>query len=152
MLSVHHVGVQTDDFENCLNWYLDFFEAKQMWELDRFSRLTLRRLPGIRRLTEVSVGDVRFHLFDRATHTGRTALPDDFQFQHVCLAVGDADELPRIRLRWVRLYQSGRYRFALPDPPTEIITDADGVQSLYLFDVNGLELEFTHLPGDTADA
>ncbi|OLZ43653.1 dioxygenase [Amycolatopsis keratiniphila subsp. nogabecina] len=149
VLSVHHVGVQTDHFENCLNWYLDFFEAEQIWQLDRFSRLTLRRLPGIRRLTEVTAGGVRFHLFDRVTHTGKTPSPDDFLFQHVCLVVDGAEELSRIRLRWLKLYKSGRYKFMLPDPPTEIVTDADGIQSLYLFDVNGLEFEFTYVPGET---
>jgi catechol 2,3-dioxygenase-like lactoylglutathione lyase family enzyme len=149
VLSVHHVGVQTDDLENCLSWYLDFFDAEQIWQLDRFSELTRSRLPGIQRLTEVTAGGVRFHLFDRSTHSSKGPLPDDFQFQHVCLAVGSAGELTRIRARWLELYESGRYRFALDDPPTEIVTDADGIQSLYVLDVNGLEFEFTYVPGSS---
>lgn len=147
VLSIHHVGIQTDDLDNCLSWYLDFFEAKQMWRLDRFSELTLSRLPGIGRLVEVAAGDVRFHLFDRSGHDGRSRPPaEGFQFQHVCVEVGSAEELRRVRERWLELYRSGRYSFACADQPTPIVTDADGVQSLYVFDVNGLEFEFTYLP------
>ncbi|WKX68678.1 hypothetical protein [Streptomyces sp. XD-27] len=70
------------------------------------------------------------------------------QFQHVCLAAGSAEKLREWRDRWLRLFDSGRYRFALTDGPTDIVTDADGTQSFYVFDVNGLECEFTHLSGD----
>ncbi|NJQ03824.1 VOC family protein [Streptomyces zingiberis] len=143
---IHHVGVQTADLENCLAWYGEFFGAERRWELDRFSELTLSRLPGIRRLAEVAAGDLRFHLFDRAGHTGRTPEEDGYQFQHVCLEVDDPAELADVRDRWHRLRDSGRFTFARPDGPTEVVVDDDGVSSLYLFDVNGLEYEFTHVP------
>lgn len=145
-LRIHHVGVQTADLDNCLEWYLDFFGAEQKWELDRFSSLTLSRLPGIGRLAEVAVGDVRFHLFDRAGHTAEQPGADGFLFQHVCLQVNSPEELETVRCRWTDLYDSGRYTFAVPGRPTDIVIDDDGVRSLYLYDVNGLEFEFSYLP------
>ncbi|MFI6505381.1 VOC family protein [Nonomuraea typhae] len=145
MLCFHHVGVQTDDLDNCLNWYLDYFDAESSWRLDRFSELTLDRLPGIAELVEVRVGDVRFHLFDRSAHNRQQPPAAGFQFQHVCMAVDTAAELVELRRRWYELYESGKYVFARPDPPSDIVTDADGTQSLYVLDVNGLEFEFTCL-------
>ena len=143
---IHHLGVQTADLENCLSWYVEFFGAEKRWELDKFSELTLSRLPGIRRLIEVSAGDVRFHLFDRAGHSGRQPDEEGYLFQHACLQVGSPEDLDTVRHRWIELYESGRYTFARPDQPTDIVTDDDGVKSLYLFDVNGLEFEFTYIP------
>lgn len=143
---VDHVGVQTADLENCLHWYEQFFGAERKWELDRFSELTLSRLPGIGRLIEVAVGDLRFHLFDRSDHNRRTPDADSYQFQHVCLRVDTPEELSTVRDRWIELYESGRFAFAREDPPTDIVVDDEGVLSLYLFDVNGLEYEFTYVP------
>ncbi|MET9469984.1 VOC family protein [Streptomyces sp. NPDC006544] len=145
---IHHLGVQTADLDNSLNWYLEFFDAELRWSLDRFSSLTLSRLPGIRRLVEVGAGDLRFHLFDRDGHNGEIPDPHGLQFQHACLQVGSPDDLEVIRRRWTDLYESGRFSFARPDQPTAIVVDGDGVQSLYLFDVNGLEFEFAYLPDD----
>jgi len=117
-----------------------------MWTLDRFSELTLRRLPGIRALTEVAIGDVRIHLFDRA---GREFDPAESSvgFQHFCFGVSAPEDLDVIRRRWIELYESGNYTFALDEQPTGIVTDDDGVQSFYAYDVNGLEFEFTFVPG-----
>ncbi|MFI9262192.1 VOC family protein [Streptomyces sioyaensis] len=143
---IHHLGVQTADLNNCLAWYLEFFDAEQKWELDRFSQLTLSRLPGIRRLTEVAAGELRFHLFDRAGHTRQQPDEDGFLFQHVCIQVDSPQALQAARRRWAELYESGRFTFSRPDQPTEIVVDDDGVQSLYLFDVNGLEYEFAYIP------
>jgi catechol 2,3-dioxygenase-like lactoylglutathione lyase family enzyme len=143
---IDHVGVQTADFENCLNWYVEFFGAEKKWELDRFSDLTLSRLPGIGRLVEVAVGDLRFHLFDRSGHNRQVPQDESYQFQHVCLRVDAPEDLEAVRDRWIELYDSGRFAFARQDPPTDVVVDDDGVLSLYLFDVNGLEYEFTHVP------
>jgi hypothetical protein len=116
-----------------------------MWTLDRFSELTLSRLPGIRELTEVAIGDVRLHLFER---TGCEFDPAErsVRFQHFCFGVSAPEELDAIRRRWIELYESGRYTFALDEQPTDIVTDDDGVQSFYAYDVNGLEFEFTFVP------
>ncbi|MFC6567074.1 VOC family protein [Actinoplanes utahensis] len=146
MVRYHHVGIQTDDLTNCLNWYLEFFEAEQSWRLDRFSELTRSRLPGIVELTEVVAGGVRFHLFDRSSHDRRQPSPEGYQFQHVCLAVDSSEELWEMRRRWLEIYESGKYTFARADQPTDIVVDDDGIQSLYVLDVNGLEFEFTYDP------
>ncbi|WP_258308927.1 VOC family protein [Streptomyces sp. NWU339] len=143
---IDHFGVQTDDLENCLSWYLEFFGAEKMWELDKFSELTHSRLPGIGRLVEVAVGEVRFHLFDRSGHDHQVPPEKSFQFQHVCLRVDTPKDLEAVRDRWTELYESGRFTFARQVPPTDIVVDDEGVLSLYLVDVNGLEYEFTHVP------
>lgn len=142
----HHVGIQTNDLANATRWYEDFFGCRPTWTLRTFSELTRSRLPGIRELVELAVGGIRIHLFERpgdpAHHPGDSLT----QFQHLCLAAENADDLRMLRERWIELYESGRYTFALAEPPTDIVTDADGVQSFYAFDVNGLELEFTYVP------
>lgn len=60
----------------------------------------------------------------------------------------DPGELVELRERWIELYRSGRYSFALTEQPTEIVVDADGLHSFYTYDVNGLEFEFTYVPGE----
>ncbi|MFE2643057.1 VOC family protein [Streptomyces nigra] len=141
----HHVGVQTTDLANSVRWYEDFLGCRQAWSLDRFSDLTRSRLPGIRELTEMVLGDVRIHLFDRP---GRNCDPSEsaVQFQHFCFSLDAPEDLVRLRERWIELHGSGRYTFALDEPPTDIVVDADGVQSFYAYDVNGLEFEFTYVP------
>ncbi|MFJ4576770.1 VOC family protein [Streptomyces sp. NPDC088846] len=138
--------MQTADLDNAVEWYLEFFRAEQKWSLDRFSELTLSRLPGIRRLVELAVGDLRFHLFDREGHNGRKPDEDGFLFQHACIQVGSPQELVETRRRWIEIYESGRFSFVRADGPTDIVVDDDGVQSLYVFDVNGLEFEFAYIP------
>lgn len=144
---LHHVGIQTRDLANCVAWYRDFFGCVKKWSLTEFSELTHSRLPGIRRLTEVKVGDLRFHLFDRDDDESQLPGGNRIQFQHVCLAVSSAEEMVAWRDHWLALYASGRYKFASDEPPTDIVTDTDGVQSCYLLDVNGLEFELTYVPG-----
>jgi len=148
--SFHHVGVQTTDLANATAWYEDFFGCRPSWTLTTFSDLTHSRLPGIRRLTELAVGDVRVHLFERI---GRAAIsPRDSitQFQHVCLSVDNPEHLVTMRQHWIDLYDSGKYTFALDEPPTDVVVDSDGVQSFYAYDVNGLEFEFTYVPAGDA--
>jgi catechol 2,3-dioxygenase-like lactoylglutathione lyase family enzyme len=146
---LHHIGVQTVDLDNSVAWYRDFFGCRPTWTAEKFSDVTLDRLPGIVRLTEVEVGDFRLHLFERTSHSGRHD-DDRVQFQHLCVAVDSPAELARWRERWLELFESGRYRFTRPGAPTEIIVDDRDVSSFYCFDVNGLEFEFTHIPGDAA--
>jgi len=145
----HHIGIQTNDLDNCVSWYEDFLGCRRVWSLDTFSELTRRRLPGIRALTEVALGDVRIHLFERR---GRVPDPTEsvVQFQHFCLGVSEPEALEKLRQRWIELHESGRYTFTVPEPPTDVVTDDDGVQSFYAYDVNGLEFEFTYLPTDAS--
>jgi catechol 2,3-dioxygenase-like lactoylglutathione lyase family enzyme len=142
---LHHVGVQTSDIANAISWYQSFFGCRITWTLDTFSPLTLSRLPGIVQLAELRIGDVRFHLFerDRASQSQDDSAP---QFQHVCLAVDSAEELRSWQARWIAVHDSGEHKFTRDEAPTPIVTDADGVQSFYCLDVNGLEFEFTYTP------
>lgn len=142
---LHHLAVETADLDNCVAWYTEFFGGTAAWTLGKFSDLTRSRLPGIVRLTEVVAAGTRFHLFTRSAAYTQPQ-PDMPQFQHVCVTAGTAAELEEWRNRWQRLFASGRYVFARSDPPTEIVVDDDRVSSFYLYDVNGLEYEFTHVP------
>jgi catechol 2,3-dioxygenase-like lactoylglutathione lyase family enzyme len=146
----HHIAIQTNDLDNSVSWYEAFLGCRQAWSLSEFSELTRSRLPGIRRLSELVLGRERLHLMERdgrpATGPGESVV----QFQHLCLSVGAADDLVALRQRWMELFGSGRYQFALHERPTEVVVDSDGVQSFYAYDPNGLELEFTYIPPVTA--
>lgn len=142
----HHIGVQTADLDNCLAWYADFFGAEKSWSLSTFSALTRERLAGIGTLVELAVGTARFHIFDRSGCAARDQLANTVRYQHVCLAVESRAAVHEWRARWIELYESGRYVFALTEPATRVDIDADGVASFYAYDVNGLEFEFTHVP------
>lgn len=148
-LAFHHVGIQTNDLENCVTWYEEFLGFRRAWSLDRFSELTRSRLPGIRALTEMVAGDLRLHMFERP---GRMPDPAESatQFQHLCLQVDSREDLDTIRQYWIELFASGRYTYARDEQPTDVVTDADEVASFYAYDVNGLELEFTYVPPGTS--
>jgi catechol 2,3-dioxygenase-like lactoylglutathione lyase family enzyme len=143
----HHLGIQTADLDNAARWYQDFLGCRCAWSLTTFSELTTSRLPGITELREFVVGDVRIHLFQRPGAPAPAPEHSSTQFQHVCLAADSPRQLAELRERWLELYRSGRYHYALDVQPTEIVVDADGVQSVYVYDVNGLEFEFTYVPG-----
>lgn len=144
---IDHIGVQTDDLPSSIRWYQEFFGCTETWRMDGgFSDLSHRRLPGISRLVELAVADIRFHLFTRSTGAGEQVAAEANQFQHVCIRVRSAAELRRWRAHWLRLYSSGQYAFARPEPASEIDVDKDGMQSFYAYDVNGLEFEFTYGP------
>lgn len=145
----HHIGIQTADVANCTAWYTDFLGCRPAWTLDRFSELTLSRLPGITTLTELVVGDLRLHVFERPGVPIRSG-ESRVAFQHFCLHVDDPEGLDPLRRRWIELFGSGRYTFASTEQPTEVVVDDDGVHSFYALDVNGLELEFTHVPSGSA--
>lgn len=147
---MHHIGVQTADFDNSVAWYRDFFGCKVNWTMEGgFSPLSHRRLPGISRLTELAVGDLRFHLFVRAGDEPAPSPADTNQFQHLCIPVASPTELRRWRAHWLALFHSGRYPFVRPEPASEIDVDAAGMQSFYAYDVNGLEFEFSYFPEGT---
>lgn len=143
---IHHIAVQTTQLDNSIRWYQDFFGCEVSWTLEKFSPLTLSRLPGISRLAELATGGIRFHVFSLGPDHQRPARPEANQFQHVCLPVQSPASLVHWRDKWLRLFSSGQYAFARPEPATEIVTDADGMQSFYTYDVNGLEYEFSFIP------
>ncbi|MFA7762578.1 VOC family protein [Streptomyces sp. NPDC048723] len=146
-LALHHVGIQTADLRNSIDWYTEFFDAECAWTLDAFSELTLERLPGITELAEIKVGSARFHLFERS---GIDPAPADSRansdYQHVCLVVDSPQTLKELRERWFSLHGSGRFAFAGDELPTDIVVDDDGVESFYALDPSGLEFEITYSP------
>lgn len=143
----NHVAIQTDDVDSTIMWYREFIGATVEWSLDRFSPLTRERLPGIRKLVEIKVGDVRFHVFDREQHdrTGPGTL--NYQFQHVGILVDGPEQLVELRERYIAVRERTDLTWHRDEAPSDIVTDDDGMQSLYVLDPNGLELEFIHLPG-----
>ena len=143
---LHHIGVQTSDLANSLAWYRDFLGCRPTWSTEDFSELTRSRLPGVLRLAEVAVGDLRFHLFERDSRVARQHDTDRVQFQHVCVSTESVARLRAWRDRWLELSGSGRYVFLRDSPPTDIVVDEEGTHSFYCIDVNGLEFEFTYVP------
>ena len=141
-----HIGIQCRDLDTATAWYCAFLGCEVSWTLDTFSATTHERLPGIRELRELVVADFRLHLFNRAHVPETVVSPHEAQYQHLCLSVVEPQDLLTLRDRWMRLASSGLYQFASSAPPSGIVTDSDGVQSLYLLDPNGLELEFTWKP------
>lgn len=146
--SFNHIAIQTDDVESTIRWYEELIGATVEWSLDSFSPLTNARLPGIRKLVELKTGNLRLHVFDRAEHSQEGPRPLDFQFQHLGIGVQRPDQLVEVRDRWLRLRESADLQWHRDEPPSDIVCDADGMQSLYVLDPNGLELEFVYLPGE----
>jgi len=138
-VTFHHVAAVTRDAEASAEWYRQVFELRPNWTLETFAQLTLDRLPGLKRIDELVTTGFRIHLMEMANT--EAARPADFAlFQHACFAVDTAEELERVRDRAAATGSAV--------PPTEIITDDDGVRSCYLTDPDGLEWEVTWIPAD----
>jgi len=149
-LSFDHVAIQTADLDASIEWYRECMECELVWRLDAFSDVTRRRLPGIVELVELSAGNVRLHLFTRGVEYSASPSLDTNQFQHVCLCTPTSASLQALRARWLKCAESGLYRFARAEPPTEILVDSDGHEYFYAFDINGIEYEFTYYPGGSS--
>ncbi|MEV6395113.1 VOC family protein [Streptomyces sp. NPDC051907] len=147
-LSLHHIAVQTGDLDASIAWYREFFGAEVKWTLNAFSDLSMERLPGLSGLAEVVAGGLRFHLFTRGPEHGVLPPADSNQYQHICIEAGTPEELRSWHAKWTSVYESGAHSFARREAATDIVVDGDGVESFYAFDVNGLEFEFTYLPGE----
>jgi len=143
-IGLHHVGVLTRDLDNSVAWYGELLGCEPAWTLSTFSDLTHSRLPGITRLTELAGPRMRIHIMERDGRDRAATPACATQFQHLCLEVESVAELERLRARWFELYRSGHFTFEREDPPSPLVTDAEGVTSFYAFDVDGLELEFTY--------
>jgi catechol 2,3-dioxygenase-like lactoylglutathione lyase family enzyme len=149
-IGFHHVGIQTADMDNCVSWYREFFGAEVNWSLEEFSDLTRSRLPGIVRLVEIAVAGLRFHVFQREGSGEAISRANVPQFQHICVSAGSREAVEVWRRRYVDLFDSGDYAFEVSEPATFVDVDSGGVASFYCYDVNGLEFEFTHVPGGAA--
>lgn len=145
MFKFDHIAIQTDDFENTVTWYKEFFLCEQKWTLTKFSELTLKRLPSITKLVELQTGNFRFHIFD-VKNDNKSVPNDALQYQHFCVQVPKIGQLEELRNRWLNLYESGLYTFKKDDPLTDIVTDKDGISVFYCYDVNGLEIEIMYTP------
>ncbi|MFE7676745.1 VOC family protein [Streptomyces albidoflavus] len=144
---IHHVGIQTADMESSIAWYSHFFGCTSSWTMDGgFSALSHLRLPGISKLTELVVADVRFHLFTCGGGPHEPPPATVNRFQHVCLGVSSLNELRKWRAHWFALFDSGQYNFVTAEPASEIDVDADGMCSFYAYDPNGCEFEFSYFP------
>jgi hypothetical protein len=145
MLKFDHVAIQTHDVENTVKWYQEFFNCQSNWTLNKFSPLTIERLPSISQLVEIQIGDFRLHIFDVENDEG--IVPKNaLQYQHFCIEVSSIKELEDLRNCYLEIYQSGRYQFRKNEPPTDLVIDDDGLTSFYCYDINGLEFEITYKP------
>lgn len=149
-LRVHHIAIESNYLDECVRWYRDFLGCEQTWTLSTFSEITTRRLPGIARLVEITASDLRLHVFERLHDAESERATAIGPVQHVCVAVSSPDELTLRREQWFRLYPGYQAAFVSDEPPTEVITDADGSQSFYANDINGVEFEFRYDPAGGA--
>lgn len=150
-LRVHHVAIESTCLDECVRWYREFLGCEQNWTLSTFSEVTMQRLPGIARLVEIAAGDLRLHVFERLRGAASERTMTVGPVQHICVAVSSPEELALHRERWLRLYPGYRAAFASDEAPTDVIIDADGSQSFYANDVNGVELEFRYDPPEPHD-
>ena len=112
-------GIQTNDLDNCVRGTRTFSAAAGV-DTGTFSELTRSRLPGIRALTELALGDVRLHLFERPGRVCRSRRRALSSSSTSASASNAPEELDALRRRWIELYESGRYTFNLDraDRPT----------------------------------
>ena len=143
---MHHVAIQTSDVAGTIHWYETYLGAESKWTLGSFSETTTNRLPGITCLTELKVGNLRVHVFDRGQLELSPPAPDNHQFQHLGLTVEHPEQLHYLRERWFQVRDAGTYQWQRYGEPSPIATDPDGAASLYVLDPNGLEIEFVFLP------
>ena len=141
-LRFHHIAIATHDLDAAVKWYESYFGAQCRWALSEFAPLTAERAPGITRMVELSLGGVFLHVYETPHADG--SKPPWFAGEHFCLQAHSLDELLRLRQRWFDLRDAGE--LARVDPPTEVITDKDGIASFYGRDVTGLEYEVTYIP------
>lgn len=142
----HHIAVQTASVDLAASWYKEFLGCRQTWSSTTFSELTASRLPGVRRLVDVSNGDLRIRLFEREVPQLPAPTDSLSVFQHLSIQIRTPMELVGYREQWRRLYASGRYTFAVNIPPTPISEDSSGRQRFYAYDLNGLGLELAFTP------
>jgi len=145
-LRVHHIAIESNCLDECVSWYREFLGCELIWTLDTFSEVTTRRLPGIARLVEIGAGDLRLHVFERLRGSAPETTSTTGAVQHVCVAVSSPEELALRHDLWLRLFPRYRAAFATADPPTDVLVDADGSQSFYAYDINGVELELCYDP------
>ena len=61
-----HIAIQTDNFDNTVNWYKTFFSCRRTWSRT-WEQLPLQiqtRMPFANQLVELRINDMRFHIFD----------------------------------------------------------------------------------------
>lgn len=142
-----HVGIQTADFENTVQWYKDFYGCEETWSrtAEQLPPAIQRRMPLSTRLVELCKNEVRFHVFDMVTDEVQPAR-QLVNLEHYCVEVETLEELKELRQRWIDLFNSKKYTFKRDDMPTELIPSSDGMQGFYAHDPNGIELEAFYLP------
>ncbi|MEH2004550.1 VOC family protein [Nostoc sp.] len=145
MFKFDHLAIQTDDIENTVRWYKDFFHCEENWKLTEFSDLTLQRLPSITKLVELQTGNFKIHIFD--INSDNCVVPATaVQYQHFCIEISEINQLEELKTCWLNLYESGLYKFKRHEKATDIVTDKDGISSFYCYDINGLEFEVMYKP------
>lgn len=143
-----HIGIQTNNFENTVKWYEDFFGCKQMWykKKEDLPEAIQRRMPLAYQLVELQKNDLKFHVFDLENPEYATQPKNALFMEHFCVEVETFEELKDLRKHWISLFESGNYTFQRENMPTEIIPSSHGMQGFYAHEPNGIELEVFYLP------
>ena len=140
-----HIAIQTDNFDNTVQWYKDFFSCQATWDRtwEQLPQGIQARMPLATQLVELQVDTVRFHIFD-IKENYENASTNVLQYQHFGIVVDTREELDFLKDHWIQLYQSGKYQFKCATMPTDIIPSPGGLVCFYAFDPNGLEFEVMH--------
>lgn len=148
---MHHVALVTPDADNLGAWYHDLLGMQHAWTLSDLSDLTIRRLPGIRRIDEWKLGTFRIHLLEVPAAEPASTTVRMANYQHVCLCLESIESLTALQQRWLSLAHSKRFRFLVRAEASEVVVDLDGVHSFYAFDPDGREWEFTVVPAEASN-
>lgn len=142
-MKLHHIAIRVPDLATSIPWYCDYFKLKPTWSVDRLNHVTTGRLPGIEAIAELGNRYLKLHLL-HCPQTG-DAVRGHVAFQHICLQVKKLDDIAAMRERWLALYNSNNYRFALPEQPSEIVVEEDGSRNFYFLDIHGNEFELAYV-------
>ena len=149
---IDHIAIQTDNFDNTVRWYKDYFCCKVNWHRtwEQLPAAIQKRMPFATQLVELQTSQVRFHIFDINKKSARTS-QSALQYQHFALVVDSSEKLDYLRNLWISLYQSGRYQFKKPMMPTDMIVSSNDMCCFYAVDPNALEFEVIYFPPKKTD-
>lgn len=134
-LVLHHVALPCRDIAATASWYAEILGCSISWRTTVFAESTRIRMPGLRCIAELQQGSVRLHVYEVPT-------VQQFPGQHYCVRVAEPQHLLEVRRRAAELAADGAAE-------AELITDDEGVQSIYLNDPDGNELELTFIPSES---
>lgn len=142
-IQLHHVGIRCNNCEESARFFVELFGAEISCLVTQFMPLSLKREPGLSKLIDLWVGDVRIHLFETTT-VDSVLLPPGLQVQHICFALDSFAALQGCVSKYCALKSSELILPAVPfAEPSEFQLRPDGSIVVYVRDPDGNEIELT---------